>query len=82
MGRMIECTPLKTKGTEKRTRYRRICCTWIFTVLRDSLRSFPSSTTGGPVTAVAMTVIYAVEATRRVGVGDRSVIAVDRSEAM
>jgi hypothetical protein len=42
-----------TEGIE-RTKYRLICCTWIFTVLKDSLSILPSSSTGGPATAVAM----------------------------
>lgn len=41
----------------RRTKYRRICWTWILTVLKDSLSSFPSSTTGGAAAGVAIVAV-------------------------
>lgn len=38
----------------KHTKYRLICCTWILTVLRDSLSNLPSSAIGGPAAGVVM----------------------------
>ena len=39
------------------TRWRFIWPTWILTVARDSLRSFPSSTTGGAVVVVVVAIV-------------------------
>ena len=67
----------------ERTRYRRICCTWILTVLSDSLSSLPSSTTGIPGAAVAISLGCASESMVAIWRGVMDVVVdVERDGAM